>query len=477
MENLKELFRQLIHTEPAAVVKIDGSGSNRCYYKMLSEDGRTIIGTVGNDVDENKAFLSIGKHLREKGLPVPEVYSVSDDKMTYLQEFISDDSLYMRLTKARTSGDYQPEDIALLDKVMRLLGDIQVLGAQGLDWSSCYPEETFTSRAVISDLNYFRYYFLKPSGIEFNENRLMDELEVFRDDLLAMFDLSGFMYRDFQARNVMIRDEEPWFIDFQGGRRGPLLYDLVSFVWQARATYPEELREHLIDVYFEHLSELMTFDETKARRDIASFRLFRALQVLGAYGFRGRVERKTHFLMSIPAALVNLEELLDCEDIPWGRYGYFREVLRELIAAERASHLPDFDGLTVTVMSFSYTRGIPYDAQNGGGYVFDCRYVHNPGRYEEYKHSTGMDDDVIQFLDTQSEMPKFMENVYAFTDPHIEVFLRRHFTNLMVCFGCTGGQHRSVYGAEHLAAHIRSKYPGVRVHLVHREQGVDEIIS
>ena len=457
-----------------SVSRLTAAGSNRVYYRFLLPDGRSVIGVEGTNLDENRAFFAIGRHLREAGLPVPEILAVSDSCMCYLQQDLGDCSLFGFLESARAIGSYSPEQTGLLEKVMRLLPDFQFKGGWGLDFSVCFPCESFDRRSIFWDLNYFKYSFLKATGLEFHEARLEDDFEKFASQLLTDYPYSTFMYRDLQARNVMVKDAEPWFIDFQGGRRGPIEYDVASFLWQARAAYPSDLREHLIDTYIESLARYRKVDAAGFRKGLMHFVLFRTLQVLGAYGFRGYFERKQHFIESIPAAIANLRELLN-SGVGAAEYPYLVEVLRGLV------ELPQFapvsapaDGkLTVRVMSFSYRKGgIPDDnSGNGGGFVFDCRAMHNPGKYEQYKKITGADAPVIEFLESQGEVQRYLDNVYGLVDPAVDKYIERGFLNLMVAFGCTGGQHRSLYCANHLAEHLKDKY-GDRIHIVleHREQ-------
>ncbi len=323
------------------------------------------------------------------------------------------------------------------------------------------------------DLNYFKYCFLKPSAVEFNEVKLQDDFERFAGELLKD-DSDTFMYRDFQARNVMLKDGEPYFIDFQGGRRGPIYYDVASFVWQARAEYPDWLKEKMLSAYMDALKEYMNFERQAFDERLRLFVLFRTLQVLGAYGFRGLVEHKAKFVVAIPQALENLRGIIEyiADDYP-----YMYEVLKELAGIERFARTRDDGRLELKVYSFSYKKGIPEDLSgNGGGYVFDCRSTHNPGRYEPYKKLTGMDAEVIKFLEDDGEILEFLKNVYPLVENHVETYKRRGFTHLMVSFGCTGGQHRSVYCAEHLARHIAGLHPDIRVRLIHREQKIEQIL-
>lgn len=468
MKDLLGLYRDRTGCEPENLVPLTGSGSNRKYVRM-SGGGASFIGVAGTDYLENKAFLAIAEHFRRKGIPVPEVSGVSGDGMSYLLEDLGNCMLSDMVAQAQKDGGIS-EDGALADllcRTMAMLPKIQFEGAAGLDFSVCYPQPRFDRRMVLFDLNYFKYCFLKPSGLEFNEVRLQDDFERLADDLLKE-DSDTFLYRDFNARNVMIRGDEPYFIDFQGGRKGPIYYDVASFVWQARAGYPQWLKDRMVDSYLSALSDYIEIDRSHFDERLRLFVLFRTLQVLGAYGFRGLVEHKAQFVVSIKPALEGLERLLSA---PFEAYPYLNEVLLDMARLPKF-HTEEPDGrLEVKVMSFSYKKGIPQDMTgNGGGYVFDCRSIHNPGRYEPYKKLTGKDEPVIRFLEDDGEIVRYLEHIYGIVDPHIETYLRRGFTDLMVCFGCTGGQHRSVYCAEHLAAHIGKKYPDVRVRLTHREQ-------
>lgn len=461
METLESLYISLFGVAPANCAPLTGSASNRRYYRMASEAG-TCIGVVGTDVSENKAFLTIARHFRSKGINVPEVYAVSDDMSAYLQEDLGDSVLF------------DIKDDALLNKAMSMLPKIQFEGAQGLDFSVCYPQPSFDRRMVLFDLNYFKYCFLKPSGLEFNEVKLQDDFDNLADALLKD-NSDTFLYRDFNARNVMVRDGEPYFIDFQGGRRGPIYYDVASFAWHARARFSAEQKRKMLDAYLDALKEYMEVDRKSFEERLRLFVFFRILQVLGAYGFRGWVEHKANFVTSIPAAI---SELKDMMTEGFAEYPYLTQVLRDLVELPRFAKDDRPEGiLEVKVYSFSYMKGIPHDPSgNGGGYVFDCRSIHNPGRYEPYRKLTGRDEPVIKFLEDDGEITEFLSHVYAVVDAHVETYRRRGFSNLMVCFGCTGGQHRSVYSAEHVAAHLSQKYPDIRVRLIHREQGIDTIL-
>ena len=469
---LHRLYSAHYGTCPVSVDPVSASASNRRYYRMTSPAG-TCIGAVGTDRQENEAFVAISLHFRSKGIPVPEVFAVSEDGMSYLQEDLGDEVLLDRLVRARRTGEGLTEVDELLCSAMALLPKIQFEGASGFDFSVCYPQPAFDRRMVMFDLNYFKYCFLKATGLEFNEMRLQNDFEKLADDLLAD-DTDTFMYRDFNARNVMVRGGEPCFIDFQGGRRGPVYYDVASFVYHARAGYTDGQREKMLEAYLEALSEFMPVDRKVFFSRLRLFVLFRLLQVLGAYGFRGWTEHKAAFMTSIPAALDGLVRLLE---EPFEEYPYLVETLGRMAALDRFRRSERAGGLEVKVYSFSFKKGLPEDPSgNGGGYVFDCRSIHNPGRYEPYKKLTGRDEAVIRFLEDDGEILTFLDHVYGVVDPHVETFAGRGFTDLMVSFGCTGGQHRSVYCAEHLARHLAEKYPDVRVHLIHREQNIDTVL-
>ena len=472
MEQLIELYRSVFSAEPSACTPLTGSASNRKYYRLSGAAG-TCIGVIGTDTKENNAFITIARHFKSKGINVPEVFAVSDDMSAYIQEDLGDKVLFDMYMSAQKTGDVQAEMEAeiLLNKTMSMLPKIQYEGAEGLDFSICYPQPSFDRRMVMFDLNYFKYCFLKPSGIEFDEVLLQDDFEKLADNLLEE-DTDTFLYRDFNARNVMICGVEPYFVDFQGGRRGPIYYDVASFIWQARAKYPGYSKERMLDSYLDSLTQYRPVDRDVFVARLDLFILFRLLQVLGAYGFRGLVEHKANFVTSIPAAIAELRQILDKFS---DRYTYLTSTLERLCALPRFEELPSDGVLEVKVYSFSFKKGVPHDPSgNGGGYVFDCRSIHNPGRYEPYKKLTGRDEPVIKFLEDDGEVFGFLEHVYGVVDPHVETYSRRGFSSLMVSFGCTGGQHRSVYCAEHTAAHLAQKYPHIRVRLIHREQGIAE---
>lgn len=489
---LESLFRNITGQVPEVRTELSASGSNRRYFR-LSAGPHSLIGVEGTSIEENRAFMAMSGHFASKGLPVPKVLARSADDRFYLQEDLGDTLLFDYIAEGRKTGVFHESEKEMLRETMRLLPLIQVKGAQDFDFSVCYPQPEFNERSVFWDLNYFKYNFLKASGLDFQEDRLEDDFQRLAAILLRT-QTDTFMYRDFQSRNVMIHENKPFFIDFQGGRKGPLFYDVASFLWQAKAKYNDELREEMLSVYLTSLSEII--DEAQKaengavsasletlarvarqesfREQLRHFVLFRTLQVLGAYGFRGYFEKKPHFLQSIPYAMENLRSILR-DELPG--YPYLVEVLRQMCELKQFREVSVRKPLVVRVYSFSYKKGIPHDSSgNGGGFVFDCRAVNNPGKYERYAHFTGLDESVIQFLEEDGEILTLLNHAYDMVDASVKRYRDRGFSNLMVSFGCTGGQHRSVYSAQKMAEHLHRKF-GVEVHLIHREQNKEEVFG
>ena len=479
---LSQLFSQATGKKAGEQVALTASGSNRRYYRIYSEDKQvSLIGVQGTSRDENHAFLYMDEHFLNLGLNVPRVLAVSEDEMAYVQEDLGDTLLFNYIAEGRKTGVFCEAEKEMLRKTMRALAKFQVTGAQDFNFSVCYPQPEFNLRSIRWDLNYFKYCFLKATGLEFQEDKLENEFERLAYILLQQKRMNAFMYRDFQSRNVMVAPSRenpdelvPFFIDFQGGRRGPVYYDVASFLWQAKANYHDELRQELIDIYLDELEKYMPVDREEFLATLRHFVLFRTMQVLGAYGFRGYFEKKPHFLQSIPFAIENLRRLLknSADDYP-----YLIQVLHEMTEMKQFKEVSVRKPLVVKVYSFSYKKGIPADdSGNGGGFVFDCRAVNNPGKYERYTYFTGMDEPVIKFLEQDGEILPFLDSAYKLVDASVKRYIDRGFRNLMVSFGCTGGQHRSVYAAEKMAEHLNTKF-GVEVQLIHREQNVERILN
>ncbi len=435
---------------------------------MARAEGGSVIGALADDVAENEAFLSFTAAFRGAGLPVPEVYAVHPARTAYLLTDLGDTTLFDAVAALRedSEGGFPERALELYRRVAGWLPRFQVEGARRVDFSLAYPRAAFDEQSIRWDLNYFKYMFLKLAHVPFDEARLEADfgaLAAFLVEAPADF----FLYRDFQSRNVMIVDGEPWFIDYQGGRRGALQYDIASLLYDAKAELPDSVRTDLLEAYLEALEAHIEVDRPDFLRRFRPFVLVRILQAMGAYGYRGFYERKPRFLASVPPAIANLRALLEAGplevDVP-ELAAVIRRLMERPDLAGAAARPP---GLTVTIGSFSYKRGIPPDhGAHGGGFVFDCRSIPNPGRRDEHRDRTGLDADVVSFLDALPETGPFWEAVTALVDATVETYRQRGFQSLTVHFGCTGGQHRSVYFAERLAAHLR---PRVRVELEHRE--------
>ena len=470
MQQLISLFTDHTGIGNPNLEALPSSGSNRKYYR-IQRDGISLIGVQGESRDENRAFIRLAKHFRSQQLNVPELLAVSDDGMFYLQEDLGDTHLFDLIKGGRLTGVFDHEEKALLHRTISLLADFQYRGAEHLDFRVCYPLPEFNRRSVMWDLNYFKYSFLKTTGLDFREDLLENDFEKLAEVLLEE-ETDTFMYRDFQSRNVMLLNGNPFFIDFQGGRKGPVYYDVASFLWQAKAQYGADLRGELLETYIRSLSEHKEVNIAEFRVMLDHFVLFRLLQVLGAYGFRGYFEKKPHFLQSIPYALENLREVMQHCD--FSAFPYLMNVLHEMAALKQFREVNLDKPLVVTVYSFSYKKGMPNDdSGNGGGFVFDCRAVNNPGKYERFQSLNGLDTPVIQFLEEDGEIIRLLDNAYNMVDTTVKRYMERKFTNLMVSFGCTGGQHRSVYSAQKMAEHISEKF-GIEVNLVHREQNLEQ---
>jgi aminoglycoside/choline kinase family phosphotransferase len=450
------------------------SGSAREYYRITSNNN-SAVGVFNTDKKENIAFINFSKHFLSKGLKVPEIYNEDLDNNIYLIQDLGDETLFSIISKVRKDESFPQELIFYYKKVIEQLPQFQVKAGKDLDYSVCYPRSAFDEQSMMWDLNYFKYYFLKLARVQFDEQNLEDDFRRLCDFLLQADD-EYFLYRDFQSRNIMIFKNEPYFIDYQGGRKGALQYDLASLLHDAKANIPQQVREELLQHYIEVVNNILPVNEKEFIKYYYGFVLIRILQAMGAYGYRGFYERKEHFLQSIPYALKNLKWILENIYFPVRLKSLFT-VLSQLIESKELKKYEknkSTNTLTVTINSFSYFKGIPEDETgNGGGFVFDCRGINNPGREEQFRLLTGKDKEVIEFLQTKSEVGKFLEDVYSLVDHSVNNYIERMFTNLTVNFGCTGGQHRSVYCAEQLAKHLKEKY-NIKVIVNHKELNLTE---
>ncbi|MDE6126574.1 MAG: phosphotransferase [Muribaculaceae bacterium] len=472
--DVKELYKTTYGCEPAGVERLPGAGSSRKYFRIAHAAGGTIIGTEGENAVENRAFLRIAAALLDKGLPVPAILAAAPDYGCYLQEDLGDTALFDAIATGRKTGVFSPDEHGLLKDAVALLANVQIAGGKDFDYSVCEPYNEMDADMVDWDLNYFKYCFLKPVLGDVDDRSLQDEFNQIRRSILdGNGDWNSFMIRDFQSRNIMVTPTGLRLIDFQGGRRGPMAYDLASFLWQAKANIPQALRDELADHYVKEANRLgASLDPAGFKERMKVFALFRILQTLGAYGFRGLIQGKQHFIESIPNGVANLKAVLATLPFALPCLSAYADTLS--VRFQPQEPLP---GLTVTIGSFSYKKGYPADPSgNGGGFVFDCRAIHNPGRYEQYKALTGRDEAVGRFLEDDGEALAFLSHAEALVGASVERYLRRGFTSLSVWFGCTGGQHRSVYCAEAMARFVNERY-GARVSLIHREQNIRETLS
>ncbi|MFP4065375.1 MAG: phosphotransferase [Bacteroidales bacterium] len=467
-ELISDLFTRWSGETPIEITSLPPSGSDRKYFRIQYSKG-TVIGAYNPIEQENHAFLTFTEHFRKKGLPVPKIYAQDTDNYVYLQEDLGDTTLFSLLPHSRDQVLFGDSQMDLYRSILDVLPRFQIQGADGLDFTACFPRHAFDRNSMLWDLNYFKYYFLKLAGILYDEQKLEDDFQAFCDYLLEA-DSQYFLYRDFQSRNIMIRNCEPWFIDYQGGRRGALQYDIASLLYDAKANIHPQQREELLDYYIESVKKHIPVDEQNFRDHFYGFVIIRIMQAMGAYGFRGFYEKKALFLQSIFYAKRNLHWLLENNKVPES-VPYLRHILYEIIASPA---LKKYDkpssGLKVSIRSFSYKKGLPVDESgNGGGFVFDCRSLPNPGRELAYKKITGKDISVIEYLEKEPAVHDFIETTSQLVEKSVNTYLARGFTHLMVCYGCTGGQHRSVYSAEKLAERLGNKYD-VTIDLQHNEQ-------
>lgn len=457
--------------KPEAVIEdisqLPQAGSDRQYFRLRTTK-RSYIITYNNNIRENNAFLEFSRHFSSQQLSVPEIYHSSTDKSFYIQSDLGDTSLFDILQK----DGFTENTLELYRKTLAQLAQLHIQGGTGLDYDYCIATRSFDRNAIYSDLLYFKYYFLRALELPYEKNLLLNDFEMLSYYLMQERN-KFFMHRDCQSRNVMVKDEKVYFIDFQGGMKGALQYDVASMLWQAKAGLPYEWRDELVSYYFDRANDLLEnqLDRQEFMDNYHGFVLIRMLQTLGAYGFRGLFERKPHFISSIPFALRNLKWFLENKPFPI-RLPELQKVLEAMVQDEIIERFENIKAtpesrLTVNIHSFSYKKGLPEDPSgNGGGFAFDCRGIMNPGRFEEYKKLTGRDKPVQDFLMYKTQMPVFLQHVYSMVDISVTDYLKRDFDSLQVNFGCTGGQHRSVFAADSLARHLQQKF-GVKVKVKH----------
>ncbi len=469
LEVLKTLFEQHFHAPPEQVVALQGElgGSGRKIIR-LANARTSAIGILYGVREENAAFLEFSKHFRRHGLPVPEIYAENLAHGAYLEEDLGDTTLFEFLSNNRSGADIAPQVIEAYRKVVAVLPRFQVEAGRNLDYTVCYPNPSFDRQSIAWDLNYFKYYFLRLAGIPFNEQALEDDFHGLTEFLLGA-PRDYFLYRDFQSRNILLRNGDPFFVDYQGGRKGALQYDIASLLYDAKADLPPDLRQQLLDHYLDRLSSFIQLDRDAFLQYFYPYVYVRIMQALGAYGFRGFFERKVHFLQSVPYALKNLRWLLHHVRLPIPLPALMN-AFKGMLASEKLQALAtDADNLVVRIFSFSFHHDLPKDESgNGGGFVFDGRGLPNPGREERFKTLTGKDAPVIDYLNQQESVHQFLAGVLSLVDATVSTYQQRGFKNLMVSFGCTGGQHRSVFLAEQLAKRLRNRN-GLEVVVRHLE--------
>jgi aminoglycoside/choline kinase family phosphotransferase len=467
MNILNRLFEERFHSPVTHVHPLQGQlgGSGRQIIR-LSNEKHTAIGIVYGIREENIAFLEFSKHFRKHGLPVPEIYGEDLDHGVYLEEDLGNTTLYEFLSKNRKAATIAAPVVEAYRKVVAILPRFQVEAGRDVNYEACYPIGSFDRQSVAWDLNYFKYYFLRLAGVSFNEQALEDDFGGLTDFLMSA-DRHYFLYRDFQSRNIVLRGGQPYFVDYQGGRKGALQYDIASLLFDAKADLPPELRQELLDHYLDALSDYIKVDREAFMKHYYAYVYVRILQALGAYGFRGFYERKQHFLQSVPFAMKNLRWLLHHVTLPI-ELPTLMAAFQSMLASEKLQGLAgQAEPLTLRIFSFSFHQGPPKDETgHGGGFVFDGRSLPNPGREERFKALTGKDTPVIEYLNQQESVHQFLASVMSLVDASVNSYRERGFKNLMVSFGCTGGQHRSVYLAEQLAKHFRAKN-GVEVAVRH----------
>ena len=458
MNKLEKLFENNFKEPVIKMYLMPQSGSYRKYYRIIGKNN-TAIGTYNNDKDENIAFLSLTKHFESQNLPVPHIFTEDLSENIYLQNDLGNTTLYDFVKQEIKDGKFSDSLIKKYKEVLIKLIDFQINGAKNLDWSKCYPRKAFDKQSIMWDLNYFKYYMLKISKTIFNEQLLENDFNTFAN-FLTSADSNYFLYRDFQSRNIMIYNNEIYFIDYQGGRQGAFYYDLASLLYDAKANISEPVRDQLVEYYFTELQSHIKISKAEFFKYYYSFAIIRILQAFGAYGLRGIIEKKLHFMQSIPLAINNLKYILENKNIEVDILELKKALFDFVNKSEFSKEQNTTNNLTINIKSFSFIQnGYPKDLSgNGGGFVFDCRFLPNPGREQKYKFLSGKDESVIKYLNASVEVETFIANTFILVKEAISNYIERDFSSLSISFGCTGGQHRSVYSAERIKNLIAENY-------------------
>lgn len=471
VKDIIDLYKQEFGREPGSIRLLPISGSDRRYFRLVY-DNQSVIAAYNPVVEENIAFLEFTEHFRKQELPVPDIIAAEKDKNVYLISDLGDETLFSTLPRRKEQIPFSQRTVSIYKKVIKLLPEFQITAGKGLNYNACYPRSAFDEYSMKWDLNYFKYYFLKLAGISFDEQKLETSFKEFIS-ILMKSKPDYFLYRDLQSRNIMIVNDEPYFIDYQGGRKGALQYDVASLLFDSKANIPYALREELLNDYIKNLHNYIEFDEGEFRSMYKAFVLIRLMQAMGAYGFRGFIEKKPVFLQSVPFARKNMQYLLEQDYIP-AKLDYLKFIADKIVNCKNLDKYNysenTTDKLNVAIFSFSYKNSIPEDMSgNGGGFVFDCRALPNPGREEKYKDISGLQKEVVDFLKPKKEVEEFLNNCTNLTSGAVENYIERGFSNLMISFGCTGGQHRSVYCAQELANRLSDKYD-IEIKVKHNEE-------
>jgi aminoglycoside/choline kinase family phosphotransferase len=457
-KKLEELFQKKFDEEVKEIVSLKGDGSDRSLFRLKS-DNRSVIGVVGKNKKENKAFLEFSKIFKDNNINVPEIYLEDLENDVYIEEDLGDDTLYSWMSEIREQEGFSEKIIKMYKKVIAELPRIQVEAGKKIDYSLCYQHIEFGQESMMWDMHYFKWHFLNIFyKTDINNEKLEDEFKKLADFLLEE-KKDFFLFRDFQSRNVMIKDNQPYFIDYQSGRKGALQYDLASMLYDSKANIPQANREEFVDEYIKSVNELSEINSERFKKYFYGFAFIRIMQALGAYGFLGSVKNKPHFLGNIPFAISNLEIMLDkftfLQEMP-----ELKTIIQNLCLDNSLRQTKTQSELIVKVYSFGYHfSGIPQDEkeEHNGGFVFDLRSLPNPGREENLRDLTGQDRMVKEFLNKDERVQKYLKNVFELIDMAIDNYKKRGFTDLMISFGCTGGKHRSVYFAEKLREYIENQ--------------------
>ncbi|MEE4116365.1 MAG: RNase adapter RapZ [Marinilabiliaceae bacterium] len=462
---ISKYYKKLSGRDPIEIVPLPRSGSDRKYYRVV-EPLKNVIAAINTNTEENDTFVGFTQHFRKQNLPVPEIIEYYRDANLYFQSDLGDTNLFTWLERKRHLSGFGDAIIRMYKKVLEELVNFQLKAIRKLDLNLCYPHQSFDAQSMTWDMNYFKYMFVKLAAVPFNEKRLERDFDNLRKLLLKAGN-EFFLYRDFQSANIMIVDGEPWFIDYQGGRSGAPQYDVASLLYDSKAHIPQQAREILLEYYIEKFTDACDYDELLFRELYPAFVLVRIMQALGAYGYRGLFEQKPGFVQSIIPAVRDISYILDT-GIPGSEFPELKKLVDAIQDTRKFEALKQPETLRIKISSFSYMNGLPVDAVHGGGYIYDCRSLVNPGKKSEFRYLTGLDNAVAQFMETDPGLKGFIDDAYSMVERSVKSYKKKNYTSLAVSFGCTGGRHRSVYCAERFAEKLR-QIEGIDIEIIHRD--------